>query len=67
MKTYEQTLREVRLSAIMSGAVASIDGKELTGQGGYWYLDGEKVTDVDAVLEKIEVDEDYVRMLMGQE
>lgn len=64
--TYEQALREARFQAVINGGVSSIDGKELTGKGGYWYLDGEKVTDIEAVLEKVKVDEHYVRQLMAQ-
>ena len=49
----------------MSGGIATVDGKEFTGKGGYWYLDGEKVTDIEAFLKKIPVDEVYVRSLMN--
>lgn len=66
MKTYEETLREVRLTAVMCGAIAFIDGKELLGKNGYWYLDGELVEDVDALLEKVQVNEEYVREQMNK-
>lgn len=65
MKTYSEALKIARLEAIMSGGIATVDGKEFTGKGGYWYLDGEKVTDIEAFLEKIPVDEVYVRSLMN--
>ena len=65
MRAYEECLRTARLEAIMSGSIATVDGKEFTGKGGYWYLDGEKVTDIEAFLEKIPVDEVYVRSLMN--
>lgn len=64
MRTYEECLRMARLECIMCGGIATIDGKDLTGIGGYWYLDGEKVTDVEAMLAKVEVDENYVKSLM---
>lgn len=63
-KTYEQALRDVRLMAVMSGGIAFVDGKELTGKGGFWYLGGELVTDIEAFLAKVKVDEDYVKQLM---
>ena len=50
---------------LKNGGVAMIDGKELTGKNGYWYLDGEKVTDIEAMLEKVQVDEWYVKSLMN--
>lgn len=65
MRTYEEALREARFQAVINGGVAMIDGKELTGKNGYWYLDGEKVTDVEAMLEKVQVDEWYVKSLMN--
>lgn len=63
-RTYEEALREARFQAVISGGIATIEGKELKGIGGYWYLDGEKVTDIEALLEKVQVDEDYVKSLM---
>lgn len=66
MKTYEEALREVRFSAVISGGVAYVDGKELTGKNGYWYLDGELVTDIPALLERIPVDPEYVKSLMAE-
>jgi hypothetical protein len=63
-RTYEQALREARFQAVISGGIATVDGKELKGIDGYWYLDGEKVTDVEGLLEKIQVDEEYVKSLM---
>ena len=65
MRTYEEALREARFQAVINGGVAMIDGKELTGKNGYWYLDGEKVTDIEAMLEKVQVDEWYVKSLMN--
>jgi len=65
MRTYEEAKREARFQAVINGGVAMIDGKELTGKNGYWYLDGEKVTDVEAMLEKVQVDEWYVKSLMN--
>ena len=65
MRSYADCLRQARMEAIMSGGIATVDGKEFTGKGGYWYLDGEKVTDIEAFLEKIPVDEFYVRSLMN--
>jgi hypothetical protein len=62
--TYEQAKRQARLEAVMCGGIAQIDGKDLTGVGGYWYLDGEKVTDIEGMLKKVEVDENYVKSLM---
>jgi hypothetical protein len=64
MKTYEDALKEARFSAVICGGVAYVDGKELTGKNGYWYLDGELVTDIPALLERIPVDEEYVKSLM---
>ncbi len=66
MKTYEDALKEARFSAVISGGVAYVDGKELTGKNGYWYLDGEFVTDIPALLERIPVDEEYVKSLMAE-
>jgi hypothetical protein len=60
-KTYEQALREVRLMAVMSGGIAYVDGKELTGKNGFWYLGGELITDIEAFLAKIPVDEKAVK------
>lgn len=65
-KTYEEALREARFQAVISGGITQIDGKELKGKNGYWYLDGEKVTDIEGLLEKVAVDEAYVRELMNQ-
>jgi hypothetical protein len=65
-KTYEQALAEARFSAVISGGVSHVDGKELTGKNGYWYLDGELVTDIPALLEKVVVDEEYVKSLMAE-
>ena len=62
--TYEQAKRQARLEAVMCGGIATIDGKELKGTGGYWYLDGEKVTDIEGMLANVEVDENYVKSLM---
>lgn len=66
MKTYEECLKEARFSAVISGGISHVDGKELTGKNGYWYLDGELVTDIPALLESIPVDEEYVRSLMAE-
>lgn len=65
MRTYAEAKREAQFQAVINGGVSTIDGKELTGKGGYWYLDGEKVTDIDAMLEKVQVDEWYVKSLMN--
>lgn len=62
--TYEQAKRQARLEAVMCGGIATIDGKELKGIGGYWYLDDERVTDVEGMLAKVPVDETYVKSLM---
>lgn len=64
-RTYEEALREARFQAVINGGVSTIDGKELKGINGYWYLDGEKVTDIEAMLEKVKVDEWYVKSLMN--
>lgn len=61
MKTYEEALRNVRISAVISGGIAYVDGKELTGKNGFWYLDGELVTDIEGFLAKIPVDEEAVK------
>ena len=65
-KTYEQALAEARFSAVISGGISYVDGKELTGKNGYWYLDGKLVTDIPALLEKIPVDPEYVKSLMTE-
>ena len=64
MRTYAEAKREAQFQAVINGGVSTIDGKDLTGIGGYWYLDGEKVTDIEAMLAKVEVDENYVKSLM---
>lgn len=64
-RTYEEALREARFQAVISGGVTQIDGKELKGINGYWYLGGEKVTDIEGMLEKVTVDEAYVQELMN--
>lgn len=66
MRTYAQAKREAQFSALISGAVSSIDGKELKGVNGYWYLDGKKVEadEIESVIAKVLVDEDYVKSLM---
>ena len=64
----ETALRLAKFQAVTSGGVAYVNGKELTSRGGYWYLDGEKVTDVDGeVLDFVEVDEGFVRQLMAED
>lgn len=63
-RTYAEAKREAQLQAVINGGVSHIDGKELTGKGGYWYLDGVKVTDIEGLLAKVKVDEDYVKELM---
>ena len=65
-KTYEQALREVRLQAVISGGISHIDGKELKGENGFWYLDGELVTDIEGMLAMISVDDVAVREEMGR-
>ena len=37
MRSYADCLRQARMEAIMSGGIATVDGKEFTGKGGYWY------------------------------
>jgi hypothetical protein len=65
--TKEQAVRMARLEAVMSGGVAYINGKKLKGKNGYWYLGFKKVVDPDTeVLPFVEVDEKYVRELMGK-
>ena len=61
--TSEQ-IRQLKMSAVMHGGITQIivDGqvKKITGMGGYWYLDGVKVDDIDnEVLQYVEVDESY--------
>jgi len=63
-KAYDKAKRQARLEAVMCGGIAQIDGKNLVGTGGFWFLDGEKVTDIEAMLEKVPVDETYVISLM---
>lgn len=63
-RTYEEALREARFQAVINGGVKYLEGKELTGQGGYWYLDGDKVTDLEGMLKKVQVDDWYVKSLM---
>ena len=65
-KTYEQALREVRLQAVISGGISEVGGKKLEGKNGFWYLDGELVTDIEAFLATISVDEAAVREEMGK-
>lgn len=67
MKTYEEANKSLQRQAVESGGIAYVDGKELTGKAGYYYLDGELVTDVDAMLEKIAVDDWYIKVEMGRE
>ena len=63
----QQALRMARMEAVISGGVSHINGKKLKGKNGYWYLGFKKVTDPDKeVLPFVEVDENYVRELMGK-
>ena len=63
----QQALRMARMEAVISGGVAYINGKKLRGKNGYWYLGFKKVIDPDKeVLQFVEVDEKYVRELMGK-
>lgn len=65
--TKQEATRYAKLQAVMSGGVATINGKKLTGQGGYWYLDDKKVEDIDKeVLDFVEVDELYVNSLITE-
>ena len=51
----------------MCGGVSHINGKKLKGKNGYWYLGFKKVVDPDTeVLPFVEVDEKYVKELMGK-
>ena len=65
--TYEQALREARFQAVTCGGVSRVNGKELTGKNGYWYLDDVRVENPDEeVLAFVEVDEMYVRSLVTE-
>ena len=66
MKAYEECLREVRLQAVISGGITSVDGKELVGKNGFWYLGGELVTDIEGFLAKIPVDEQAIKDEMNR-
>ena len=63
----QQALRYARLQAVMCGGVSHINGKKLKGKNGFWYLGFKKVVDPDTeVLPFVEVDEKYVKELMGK-
>lgn len=63
----ETAERMAKMQAVTCGGVAFVDGKALTSHGGYFYLDGKKVEDVDKeILAYVDVDEDYVCQLMAE-
>ena len=63
----QQALRMARLEAVMSGGVSHINGKKLKGKNGFWYLGFRKVVDPDTEVSPfVEVDEKYVKELMGK-
>lgn len=66
MKTYNEAKREIQFSAVISGAVSYIEGKELVGKNGFWYLGGELVTDIERFLAKIPVSEDAIKEEMNR-
>ena len=64
---YEQALKEAKFMAVTCGGISQINGKELTGKDGYWYLDGVKVVDpYEEVLKFVEVDEAYVQSMVTE-
>ncbi|MDD4804999.1 MAG: hypothetical protein PHN69_07730 [Candidatus Pacebacteria bacterium] len=66
MKTYEEAKREIQFSAVISGGITSVDGKELVGKNGFWYLGGELVADIEGFLAKIPVDEQAIKDEMNR-
>jgi len=63
--TYDEAKREIRMEMLVSGVIDKIDGKKLISEDGYFYLDGEKVIDIDALLEKImDIDDGLIRARM---
>ena len=65
--TILEALREVQKQAIISGGISQVNGKNLTGNNGFWYLDGERVTDLDReVYDHVVVDDNAVLALLGR-
>ena len=63
---YHQALKETKMQALISGGVTQVNGKQLTGQNGYYYLDGEKADPVLDIYPHIEVDEDTVKSMVTE-
>ena len=53
-------------SELKVGGISEVGGKKLEGKNGFWYLDGELVTDIEGLLAQISVDDAAVREEMGR-